>query len=267
VGVVVEMSSGVVLSSVTPPVWGYTFATCVQVTIFLFGLVQFSPCISFCQATNGVSKRHPWVKTILMIFVFLYPPLTLIAITFMWISYSNNWAAGYFFILLPFMDVVFFFLALFATHNDVTDAIDLQRKIRRKLPAQLQPDLVVVPPGGEVIDFADQPEEEGAVAGANRDDDDGGSAKDGRASRGSSVAASGGHFAATSFDEPLENPRSDEAAAQRMFHPRDDNVAHYGDDGAFGGGVDGDGYYSARSAHRSREEYPPAVLMQQTRGY
>lgn len=134
------------LRDTSPSLSGTFIATVLQFSIFLFGAWNFYGILNLCRATSRVGE-HNYVKNVMVMMMYLYAPITAISITFSWIAWDQNWAVGYFFLVLPFIHVIFFFFILLVTKNDVSHFIDVTRAARGKLPYQAPPRTLIV---GEV---------------------------------------------------------------------------------------------------------------------
>eukprot|EP00744_Colponema_vietnamica_P028494 GILI01043355.1.p1 GENE.GILI01043355.1~~GILI01043355.1.p1 ORF type:complete len:197 (+),score=29.42 GILI01043355.1:1-591(+) len=144
--VVRQMSS---LTRANSPDLATTFTcTVLQFTVLFLGFINFNSVLSFCQAANK-SKEHPWIKNTLIMIMYLYAPVSAISIAFSWISWDQDWSVGWFFIWFPFLLVVFYFLVVFATKNDISHFIDVHRLSRAKLPAQAPPRPILVGAGNK----------------------------------------------------------------------------------------------------------------------
>ncbi len=131
-------------SNVALPLWAAVFGTLYQVGILVFGIFKFRDFLSFCTGANN-SGQFPFVKTTLVYTMYSYIGLTIISISFMWVSYAKAWAVGILFVLLPMLSILFFVLVTFGTVNDISLSIDNGRRGRKRLPIQPPPQLVVVP--------------------------------------------------------------------------------------------------------------------------
>lgn len=80
----------------------------------------------------------------MLLSLYAYAPLFVISVAFIWISYYRDWAMGYFFLFLPFITVLFFFVIILITKNDISNFVDLQRAARSKLPFQPPPAPITV---------------------------------------------------------------------------------------------------------------------------
>lgn len=121
-----------------PLLWQTLAATTFQVTIFIYGAVRFTSFMNFVKSANA-SGEYELVKTVLIILLNLYAPITVVSTTFAWVSYSEDWAAGYVFLFLPFVDIVLFLTYLMVTKNDISNQVDVARKARQRLPVQAKP--------------------------------------------------------------------------------------------------------------------------------
>ncbi len=121
-----------------PQLWLVFAMTGVQATLLLYQLINFNTFIEFCKGTNQ-SGKYGKVKNILLILFYSYVPLTIVSVAFMWISYAQDWAAGYGFVFPPYLSIIFFLFVLMITKNDVSNFVDVQRNARARLPAQSIP--------------------------------------------------------------------------------------------------------------------------------
>jgi glucan phosphoethanolaminetransferase (alkaline phosphatase superfamily) len=118
-----------------------------QLTILIWGIVKFQNFISFCRGAN-ISGKYEFVKNAMLLSIFSFAPLVALSITFMWVSYDKNWAAGVIFVFLPVLSILFFVLSLLGTKNDISNQIDNMRRGRKRLPIQPPPQLIVAPVTG-----------------------------------------------------------------------------------------------------------------------
>lgn len=126
------------------PLWAAVFGTLYQLSILIWGIVQFQSFISFCRGAN-ISGKYEYVKNAMLLSIFSYAPLVALSITFMWVSYDKNWAAGIVFLFLPILSILLFVLSLLGTKNDISNQIDNMRRGRKRLPIQPPPQLIVAP--------------------------------------------------------------------------------------------------------------------------
>ncbi len=131
-------------SSTALPLWAAVFGTLWQILVLIWGIVTFPRLVSFCRGANTTGQFN-FIKNAMLLSIFSYAPLTAISITFMWVGYAKNWTAGPVFVMLPVLAVLLFMLFLFATVNDITKKIDVNRRGRKRLPMQAPP--TVVQPG------------------------------------------------------------------------------------------------------------------------
>jgi hypothetical protein len=124
------------------PLWAAIFSTMWQVLVLIWAAVKFNSLVSVCRASN-TSGQFNVVKNAMLLSMFSYAPLMAISICFVWISYAKNWEAGPVFVMLPALSILFFFLFLLATVNDITKKIDVNRRGRKRLPMQAPPQLVM----------------------------------------------------------------------------------------------------------------------------
>lgn len=127
----------------SPSLWLCFGMTIVHVTIFLWGAVRLQSLITFCQAVNR-SERYPYVKSVLLILLYLYTPLVVISVTLLWIGYDQSWSVGYFFLVFPFFSLIGFVGVVLVSKNDVSNFVDISRAARSKLPVQTMPPPLVV---------------------------------------------------------------------------------------------------------------------------
>lgn len=118
----------------------------IHATVLLWGVFRFNELLTFCQATN-TSTRYHRVKNCLLLCIYVYPALFVVSLTFMWVGYDQKWEAGYFFMILPFLSLLVFFITLLITRNDVSNYVDVHRAARGKLPYQPMPTALVVGTG------------------------------------------------------------------------------------------------------------------------
>jgi hypothetical protein len=121
-----------------------------QLTVLAWGGIRFRALISFCQASDA-SGNYPRVKAALLVLMYLYAPLTVVSVTFMWISRDQDWPIGYLFLGLPFSSVVLFFLLVLISKNDISNYVDVMRTARAKLPHQPIPPPLVVGVGSKPV--------------------------------------------------------------------------------------------------------------------
>jgi hypothetical protein len=130
---------------VSPFLWMTASTTAVQVIMLAWGFVKLGALQQFCRAVSS-SGTHNVLRAILHCIIYAFVPVTIVSITFSWVSYYWNWPAGYFFVWFPFLVPFLFALVAVVTENDFSATIDEHRQIRSKLPAQpMPPPLVIVP--------------------------------------------------------------------------------------------------------------------------
>ena len=117
--------------------------TGIQLTFLVWGAIRFRALISFCQASDA-SGNYPGIKSALLMLLYLYAPLVVISVTFMWISRTQSWPIGYLFLGLPFLSLLLFFLLILVSRNDMSNYVDVMRSARAKLPYQPVPPPLVV---------------------------------------------------------------------------------------------------------------------------
>ena len=117
--------------------------TVVTVSIWIWGALRFRALMEFCSKTNR-SGMYPWVQNALLLLMYLYTPFLVVSVVFMWVSYTQGWGAGYFFVVLPYLSIIGFALVLLISRNDVTGFVEVHRATRARLPFQLAPEPLVV---------------------------------------------------------------------------------------------------------------------------
>ncbi len=132
----------------SPTLWMCFSMTTVQLTVLSWGALRFRALISFCQASDA-SGSYAGVKSALLLLMYLYAPLVVISVTFMWISRAQDWPIGYLFLGLPFASLLVFFLVVLITKNDISNYVDVMRTARAKLPYQPVPPPLVVGVGSK----------------------------------------------------------------------------------------------------------------------
>ena len=121
-----------------PQLWVTLATTTAQMTLFIYGAVRFTSFLNFCRSANA-SGQYEVVKTMLLVLMYAYAPLTVVSTTFSWVAYAEDWVAGYIFIWLPFVAVVLFVTVVMVTQNDISNQVDIARKARQRLPVQPKP--------------------------------------------------------------------------------------------------------------------------------
>ena len=107
-------------NNVNSPSLAVTFSTTVlMVTFLLYALLRFNSMIAFCRSASKTGE-HPVIKNILMLLFYLYAPFVAISVTFSWVAWDQDWVAGWFFIVLPFIDIVLFISIVVVTKNDIS---------------------------------------------------------------------------------------------------------------------------------------------------
>jgi hypothetical protein len=132
----------------SPNLWMCFALTVVQLTFLAWGALRFRSLISFCQAADA-SGVYPGVKSLLLMLLYLYAPLVVISVTFMWISRTQDWPIGFLFLGLPFASLLLFFLVVLISKNDISNYVDVIRAARAKLPYQPVPQPLVVGVGSK----------------------------------------------------------------------------------------------------------------------
>ena len=126
------------MASDYPVLWLCFSMTVVQVSILVWGAWRFRELIALCQAADS-SGRYPKIKTALLLLMYVYAPLVVVSVTFMWVANAQQWTIGFFFLGLPFLSVIVFLLLILVSRNDISNYVDITRYARSKLPAQPLP--------------------------------------------------------------------------------------------------------------------------------
>jgi hypothetical protein len=126
-----------------PSLWLCFTFTIIHASIFLWGALRFQELMTFCQSVNRTG-RYPYIKTVLLLALYSFVPMTLLSITLMWVAKDQDWSVGFFFLIVPFISVFIYITVLLVTKNDVSNFVDIQRAARSKLPFQpIPPPLAV----------------------------------------------------------------------------------------------------------------------------
>ena len=95
-------------ASQAPPLWATAALTGVQALLLVALMGRFTAIMELCRRAEGPYRDNPGVKATLLLLLYLYVPLSLICITFGWVSYREGWAAGWLFVWLPFASPLLF---------------------------------------------------------------------------------------------------------------------------------------------------------------